>query len=71
MPELFVALEHIGSKAVPGLAAKPVIDLMGAVRSLDDVPPQEARIEELGYRRRETGMSNRLFYRRSEPGLHA
>lgn len=26
--------EHIGSTAVPGLKAKPVIDMMGAVRSL-------------------------------------
>ena len=29
-------IEHIGSTSVPGLAAKPVIDMMGAVASLDD-----------------------------------
>ena len=27
--------EHIGSTAVPGLVAKPVIDIMAAVESLD------------------------------------
>ncbi|MGH7818455.1 MAG: GrpB family protein, partial [Candidatus Binatia bacterium] len=28
-------IEHVGSTAVPGLAAKPVIDVMAAVESLD------------------------------------
>jgi len=28
-------IEHVGSTAVPGLAAKPIIDIMIAVRSLD------------------------------------
>jgi len=31
-----VAIEHIGSTAVPGLGAKPIIDIMTAVRHLSD-----------------------------------
>lgn len=31
-----IAIYHIGSTAVPCLAAKPIIDLMVAVRSLSD-----------------------------------
>ena len=33
-PGLFVGLHHIGSTAVPGLAAKPVVDLLGEVTDL-------------------------------------
>jgi GrpB-like predicted nucleotidyltransferase (UPF0157 family) len=33
-PSLVVGLEHFGSTAVPGLAAKPIIDILIAVRSL-------------------------------------
>ena len=32
-----IAAEHIGSTAVPGLSAKPVIDVLLGVKSLDDV----------------------------------
>lgn len=42
-----VSIEHIGSTAVPDLAAKPVIDILIGVRSLQEaprfIPPLEAR----------------------------
>lgn len=66
VPGVFVAIEHIGSTSVPGLAAKPVIDLMACVRDLADVT--DGPLAELGYRPFETGMPGRLFYRR--PGRH-
>ncbi len=40
-----VAIEHIGSTSVPGLAAKPVIDVLLGARSLAEV---ESKIEALG-----------------------
>lgn len=33
-PSLVVGLEHFGSTAIPGLSAKPIIDIVIAVRSL-------------------------------------
>lgn len=35
-PVLAGEVEHVGSTAVPGLRAKPVIDMLAPVRSLDD-----------------------------------
>ncbi len=43
--ELILGLEHFGSTAVPGLAAKPIIDILIAVRSLAEA--QERAIEPL------------------------
>ena len=46
----FLMIEHIGSTAVPGLAAKPVIDIAVGIKSLADAPVLIPRIEQLGYR---------------------
>ncbi len=49
--DLAMGMEHVGSTAVPGLAAKPVIDIdVIAVPSL--VPEVIARIETVGYKHR-------------------
>ena len=42
-------IEHVGSTAVPGLAAKPVIDIMVGVRSLKDSPILVERLVGIGY----------------------
>ena len=39
-------IEHVGSTAVPGLAAKPVIDIMAGVESLDASWPAPRRCAE-------------------------
>jgi GrpB-like predicted nucleotidyltransferase (UPF0157 family) len=58
----FIELEHVGSTAVPGQVAKPVIDVMAAVLSLQDVVLET--LTELDYHLIETGMRNRLFLRK-------
>jgi GrpB-like predicted nucleotidyltransferase (UPF0157 family) len=48
-PWLAGPIEHVGSTAVPGLAAKPVVDIMAAVRGLDESRPALERLREIGY----------------------
>lgn len=43
------AMEHIGSTPVPGLAAKPVIDIQAVVRSLRDMEAITPRVVALGW----------------------
>ncbi|MEC1259627.1 GrpB family protein [Bacillus swezeyi] len=44
-----LAIEHIGSTSVPGLAAKPVIDLMAGVKHLGEVDRFIEPLQKLGY----------------------
>jgi GrpB-like predicted nucleotidyltransferase (UPF0157 family) len=48
-PGQFVEIEHIGSTAVPGLGAKPVIDLLGGVRSINDAEQLASPLCQSGY----------------------
>lgn len=65
-------VEHVGSTSVPGLAAKPVIDVILMVTDPDDeaayVPPLEAS----GYllRIREPGWFRHRLLARSDPGVN-
>jgi GrpB-like predicted nucleotidyltransferase (UPF0157 family)/predicted kinase len=47
--DLGAKVEHIGSTSVPGLAAKPIIDLDVVVRSADDVATAIEWVRALGY----------------------
>lgn len=44
-----VQIEHIGSTAVPGLAAKPIIDVLLSVRDVTDEASYALPLEEAGY----------------------
>jgi NAD-dependent deacetylase len=61
--------EHIGSTAVPGLAAKPVIDISVGLDRLELSPEQVVAMERLGYEYLgDNGLPGRLFFRRNEAG---
>ena len=47
--DVALSVEHVGSTAVPGLAAKPVIDMDVVVASRVSVPEAVARLGALGY----------------------
>jgi GrpB-like predicted nucleotidyltransferase (UPF0157 family) len=42
-------IEHIGSTSVPGLAAKPIIDILAVVPSSADEPTYVPQLESAGY----------------------
>lgn len=44
-----LAIYHIGSTSVPGLPAKPIIDIMAAVRSLEQVDEAAGAFAGIGY----------------------
>ena len=50
--DVAVAIEHVGSTAVPGLPAKDLIDMVVVVESDDDVNEAIARLQAIGYRPR-------------------
>ncbi len=44
-----VTVDHIGSTTIPGILAKPIIDLMGIGPDLDAIEGARAKLEALGY----------------------
>lgn len=46
---LAVRVEHVGSTAVPGLPAKPIIDLIAVIPTRDDLPAAVERLATIGY----------------------
>lgn len=47
--ERLVAIEHVGSTAVPGLGAKPIVDIMAGLPALGDADACIAPLAALGY----------------------
>jgi len=64
-------LEHIGSTAVPGLDAKPIIDMALQIPSLKRLPLWIAQLEKAGYAYQgEYGLPGRHFFTRGTPVTH-
>jgi GrpB-like predicted nucleotidyltransferase (UPF0157 family) len=65
------AVEHIGSTAVVGLAAKPIIDVAVGVDSLDEArAPLVGALAAVGYEPFDAGMAGRLLLVRHSNGQH-
>ena len=63
--ERALRVEHIGSTSVPGLAAKPIVDILAEVAALDDA----AALERAGYVLRVREDAHRM-YRTPELDVH-
>jgi GrpB-like predicted nucleotidyltransferase (UPF0157 family) len=68
-----LAIEHVGGTAVPGLPAKPVIDLMVGVEDIERAGPAVAGLINLGYEyvpELESQLPDRRYFRRGNPETH-
>jgi GrpB-like predicted nucleotidyltransferase (UPF0157 family) len=60
LDELAISIEHVGSTAVPGLAAKPIIDIDVLLKSSTDLAVVIRKLGDLGYEHRgDLGVSGR------------
>jgi GrpB-like predicted nucleotidyltransferase (UPF0157 family) len=69
---IVVTVEHVGSTAVPGLAAKPIIDLLVGVRSLPEARGRcVGPLQALHYRymaEYEAWLPGEMLFRKGPPG---
>jgi GrpB-like predicted nucleotidyltransferase (UPF0157 family) len=57
-----VTIDHIGSTAIPGIVAKPIIDLQPQVCSLAELDTRQEAVEALGYQwKGEFGLPGRRY----------
>ncbi|MGO1072086.1 GrpB family protein [Lysobacter sp. CA199] len=70
--DITLSVEHVGSTSVPGLAAKPIIDMDVVVASAAEVPRAIERLATLGYAHRgDLGIEGRdAFYSPPELPVH-
>ena len=68
---LLVGIHHIGSTAIPGIYAKPVIDILVEVTDITAIDKKNAHMEKLGYEAvGEYGISGRRYFRKNDAQSH-
>ena len=67
--EMVRRIDHVGSTAVPGLEAKPIIDIMVSVDILEIGTVKEI-LEDVGYLHVPIDETGRLFFRKGVPRTH-
>ena len=62
-----IEIHHIGSTSIPGLSAKPVIDMLPVVRDIQEVDKATKAMESLGYESKgEYGMAFRRYFQKGK-----
>ncbi|MCG3197606.1 MAG: GrpB family protein [Candidatus Omnitrophica bacterium] len=63
--DLVLRLHHIGSTAIPGISAKPIIDILMEVRDIDELDSRSSSMQCLGYEAKgEFGIPGRRYFRK-------
>lgn len=72
LDELVSSIHHVGSTSIPGIYAKPIIDILLLVKDLDLLDQRSGAMESLGYEvMGEYGIPGRRYFRRlTDEGVH-
>jgi len=63
--ESLLAIHHIGSTSIPGIHAKPIIDMLAVASDLSPVDEYKKHMREIGYEAMgEFGIDGRRYFRR-------
>jgi GrpB-like predicted nucleotidyltransferase (UPF0157 family) len=63
--DIIIDIHHIGSTAIPGIKAKPVIDILVETKNIEAVDRYNSKMKELGYEAMgEYGIPKRRFFRK-------
>jgi GrpB-like predicted nucleotidyltransferase (UPF0157 family) len=65
---LALRIDHVGSTSIPGMAAKPVIDIQVSVAGFEPMAPIEAAMSAAGYDWRPANHDKARRYFREKPG---
>jgi GrpB-like predicted nucleotidyltransferase (UPF0157 family) len=69
--EAIIEIQHIGSTAIPGMIAKPILDMAIAVVNFEEAYGAIPKMEGLGYTYRgENGIPRRHYFVKGEPRTH-
>lgn len=67
MGDLLVAIHHIGSTAIKGIRAKPVIDMLAVVHDVGRIDGRDSPLRALGYEAMgEFGIVGRRYFRKDD-----
>jgi GrpB-like predicted nucleotidyltransferase (UPF0157 family) len=72
IPNTILAIEHVGSTAVPGLGAKPTIDVMVGINHLSDARKCIEPLRSIGYEyvpEFEASIPERRYFRKGPSGV--
>ncbi len=68
--EILVSVHHIGSTSIPGIYAKPVIDMLAEATSIEEMDSHASAMIRIGYEvMGEFGIPTRRYFRKDVEGI--